>query len=85
MSTLFEQLKCFKECLDEIIDKNCMDWVSKVSGLLKYLKCPEFFDWLKVFHFVMPHVEILINSSQVHEIDSAPLQNAIAQLQQQII
>lgn len=30
--------------------------------------------WLKIFHFIMPHVEILINQTKMYEMNSAQLQ-----------
>lgn len=87
VNTLFEHQDSFKECLDKIIDEDGMDSVtiSEASGLLKHLNCPEFVFWLKIFHFIMPHVEILFNQTQKRGIDSPQLQKAIEQFQQQII
>lgn len=59
--------------------------ISEASGLLKHLNCPEFLYWLKIFHFIMPHVEILFNQTQMRGIESAQMQKAVEQFQQQII
>nr|CAI5841321.1 unnamed protein product [Callosobruchus analis] len=61
--TLFERMYSFKECLDKTMEEDRLDSVSvsEASGLLKRLNCPDFLYWLKIFHFIMPHVEILFN------------------------
>ena len=87
VNTLFEHQDSIKECLDKISYEDGMDSVtiSEASGLLKHLNCSEFLYWLKIFHFIMPHVEILFNQIQMRGIDSAQLQKAIEQFQLQII
>nr|CAI5859261.1 unnamed protein product [Callosobruchus analis] len=67
VNTLFEHLDSFKECLDKIMEKDGMDsvTVSEASGLLKHLDCPDSLYWLKIFPFIMPHVEIVFNQTQM--------------------
>lgn len=87
VNTLFEHQDSFKECLDKTIDSDGMDSVtiSEASGLLKHLNCPDFLYWLKIFHYIMPHVEILFNQTQMRGIESGQMQKAVEQFQQQII
>nr|CAH7719903.1 unnamed protein product [Callosobruchus chinensis] len=86
VNTLFEHQDAFKECLDKIMGDDGIDsvTVSEASGLLKHLNCPDFLFWLKIFHFIMPHVEILFNQTQMRGIESAQMQKAVEQFQKQI-
>ncbi|XP_031337552.1 uncharacterized protein LOC116166657 isoform X1 [Photinus pyralis] len=87
VNALFEHQHSFREWLDKIIDEDGTDSVtiSEASGLLNHLNCPDFLYWLKIFHFIMPHAEILFNHTEIRGIESAQMQAAVEEFQEQIM
>lgn len=61
VNTLFEYQDSFRECLKKIIDEDGVDHktISEACGFSKL----KFFYWLKIFRFIMPHVEIFFNQA----------------------
>ena len=85
LNTLYKN--SFKECLEQILDNDSTDstTLGEANGLLNHLNSTEFLYWLKFFHFIMPHVKIFFNQAQTRGIDSVQIQNAIEELEKQII
>ena len=86
VNTLYEYQNFFRDCLEKIINEDPdSKTISEASGLLKHLTCSEILYWLKIFHLIMPHVDIFFNQVQTRGIESVQIQNAIEQFERQII
>jgi hypothetical protein len=51
------------------------------SCVLNHLKCPEFFYWQNIFHYIMPHVEVFFNQIQKCGINGLQIQIAVEQFE----
>jgi hypothetical protein len=57
---------------------------SSCGGLINYLKDDTFLYWLRYFHFVMPHVEILFQQLQKRDLDVISTRNYISNFEKNI-
>lgn len=86
VNIVFEYKDSIKECLEKIRDTDRIDSITirEACGLLNQLESQEFLYWLKIFHSMMPHVEIFFNQAQKRGVDSLQLHNAVERFEQQI-
>ncbi|KAJ8924281.1 hypothetical protein NQ315_007073 [Exocentrus adspersus] len=77
----------FEQCLERLRDEEGVDnnTINEACGLLNHLTSPEFLYWLKLFNFIMPHVEVFFLQCQTHGIENMQLEEAVAQFETQII
>lgn len=61
-----------------------MSTITQARGLLLRIQQPVFLFWLKVFHLIMPHVDILYNQLQKRQIDSVSANKAVTNFQHNI-
>jgi hypothetical protein len=59
-------LSCLINIMDMENDTSCLN---QCGGLINYLKDDTFFYWLRYFHFVIPHVEIMFQQLQKRDLD----------------
>jgi hypothetical protein len=68
-------LSCLINIMDMENDTSCLN---QCGGLINYLKDDTFFYWLRYFHFVTPHVEILFQQLQKRDLDVVSTKKVIS-------
>jgi hypothetical protein len=74
-------LSCLEKIMDMENDSSCLN---QCGGLINYLKDDTFLYWLRYFHFVMPHVEILFQQLQKRVLDVISTRNYISNFEKNI-
>ncbi len=64
---------------------NADQTISGATGILHILNRVNFLFWLKLFHQIMPHLEVIYNQMQSRDIDSCKVQEYIENFNSAII
>lgn len=79
VNTVFEYRDTIIECLEKIINEEVdKSTIRQATGLINYLNDGNFMFWLKFFHKILPHSDILYNQLQQRQLDSIKVKNSIS-------
>lgn len=85
VNTVYENRELLIECMEEI--GNTFDQtnvINQTCAIRRMLNDDTFIFWLNIFHYLMPHINILYNQLQKHSIDSIEVTNAIYRFEENI-
>lgn len=85
VETVYEHQESLVNCLEEIEEHSKQSsTIAQARGLLLRIQQPVFLFWLKMFHLIMPHVDLLYNQLQNRQIDSVSANAAISAFEENI-
>ncbi|XP_026819259.1 uncharacterized protein LOC113557921 [Rhopalosiphum maidis] len=86
VNTVYENLESLIECMKEIESTfNQTIAINQAGALHRMLIDDRFIFWLRVFHSLMPHVDILYNQLQKPTMDPVELSKAIFRFEENIL
>ncbi|KAL4098227.1 hypothetical protein QTP88_022871 [Uroleucon formosanum] len=84
--TVYENLESLIECMKEIgLTFNQTIAINQAGALHRMLNDDRFIFWLRVFHSLMPHVDILYNQLQKQTMDHVELSKVIFRFEENIL
>ncbi|XP_072377882.1 zinc finger MYM-type protein 1-like [Diabrotica undecimpunctata] len=85
VNMVYENRKTLKECMERIQSTSRQSGtITKAGALLRLLNDNKFVFWLKVFHRVMPHVDILYSQIQKTATDSVIVKRCLTTFEENI-
>jgi hypothetical protein len=79
VNAVYKNQDSLVECFSELKKSLCNKTVQEPRGLRHNLEYVEFVFWLRFFHRLMPHVDLLYNQIQARKVDAVKVKNAFTE------
>lgn len=84
VNVVYEYRDFIIECMEQLEEESNAITSKEARGLRRILEDQNFTFWLTVFHYIMPHVDVLYNNLQKKNMDPTEAQKAIHVFEQSI-